>query len=794
MIKNYIKIAFRNFLKERQYSFINIFGLAIAFTTCFFIYSWIKHEMSYDKFHKDAGLIYRINTKTIGQQEQGLATTYPVVKTLILDQIPEITNTVRIYNTGLFGSVVKVTYGNKIFTNDRFYYGDSTFFDIFSYKILYGDSKNPLSRPNSVVITKSTAEKYFGQEDPIGKLLIIGEGREFEVTVVVEDVPENSHFKFDILASMQSHPWISRVTQFGSGVVYGTYVKLQPGSTPNVVKEKIDDILFNQIFAGQEKPSQELVLQPLTDIHLKSHYEFEMEANGNIKYIYIFSLIVFLLLIIAAINYVNLATARSMRRAREIGVRKVMGAFRGQLIKQYLAESIILCFIAAILAIAFIELLKQPFQEITGKYGIINIYAFENLGLLIFISLGVGLFAGVFPALILSSFQPVKVLRGKFGNYSGRFSLRKALVVFQFAVSMVLILSTLVIYRQLNFMQDKKLGYNKDHVVVLNLTSTSFDYKLLKNELLNTSAIVNASAASQLPTNIQTGEGINIFNDEDRIEASTISIDRDFFKTMDLEMLEGNQAVENLKEDQYLNKYVINESVLNSIGFNSSEIVGREIKVRHGNMQFGPIIGVVKDFHFQSLHHPISNLIFEFDESLFQYLLIRVQPQHIEKTLESIKNTWHNVAGDIPFDYQFLDQEYNKLYLAELKMSRLFIAFGIMATLIASLGLFGLTALSVEKRVKEIGIRKVFGASIQQIIRLLSKDFSILILIAFVTAIPIALYLMDQWLENFAYKTTISFELIGLTGIMALLIAVLTVGYYSFKAARSNPVETLKYE
>ncbi|MGK7394527.1 MAG: ABC transporter permease [Candidatus Cyclobacteriaceae bacterium M3_2C_046] len=796
MIKNYFKTALRNFQKEKLYTAINILGLSLGFTICFLIYFWIVHEVSYDKFHQDAEHIYRINTKVIGNDEEGLATTYPVVKTMILDQIPEITASVRLFNQGLLGSTVKVAYQDKVFTNNDLFYADPSFFKVFSFTLLQGNRSTALNRPNSIVITQSTARKYFGNENPIGKILKVGQDMDYEVTGVMENIPTNSHFSFDLLATMHSHPWIDKVTSYGSGVVFATYVKINSRTSPSLVKQKIDDILYDELPGSEEyRKSQNLVLQPLTDIHLKSDYKFELAANGDLKYVYLFTGIVMLVLVIAGINYINLTTARAIRRAREVGVRKVLGALKKQLIFQFLIESVLISTLAAALSLLLIELAKQPFYQITGKSNLVEVFNDHNYLIILMVAAGIGLVAGAFPALMLSGYQPIKVLKGKPDQSNGKFSFRKGLVVFQFAISMVLLVATLVVYLQLNYMQQAKLGYDKEHVIVLHIGYDNLQEKqeLLKTVLLESPSLINASAVSQLPANIITMEGVN-YTEEKRLECYTISVDRDFFKTMNINLVAGQDNLDHLIPEQYQNKYVVNESFLKSLNMNEKDIMGQEILVRHGNMEWGPVIGVAQDFHFQSLHHPINHLVFEFDQALYEYMLIKVNADHLKESLAHIETSWGKVAGNLPFDYQFLDQEYNRLYHNEQRVSNLFIAFALVAIVIASLGLFGLSSFAVQRRTKEIGIRKVFGASVMQVIRLLSHDFILLIILAFLIAAPMGYLLMNKWLENFAYKIHLDLTVLLISGFFAFMIAVVTVGYHAYKTAHSNPALTLRDE
>jgi len=606
----------------------------------------------------------------------------------------------------------------------------------------------------------------------------------------------NAHFKFDILVPMDNHPWINQVSQYGSGIVFATYVKLNKNANVNAVEENINQILYHQVEGPKEfLQSQRLSLQPVEDIHLYSKLERELEANGDIRYIYLFSGIVLLVIVIAGINYINLSTAQSFRRAREVGVRKVMGALKPQLIFQFLMEAVVVALLAFVLAIFIIEVLKQPFYQITGKQGLI-----ENLEIHHFISglaivLMIGVLAGLFPAIVLSSYLPVKVLKTKFSQKSAGINWRKGLVVVQFAISIILILATLVVGSQLHFMQNKKLGYDKEQVVVLHIGYQDIKDKLktLKSGLIQDANIVNASAVSQLPTNIFTGEGVNL-SEENRYETYYVSVDKDFFNTMNVPILQGENEIMNITEKQFLNQYVINKSTLKTLGMEKKDAIGQPVLVRHGNMKYGSIIGVVEDFHFQSLHNSVSNLIFEFEPDAYEYLLVKIAPGREKSSIAHMKEVWQEVAGNIPFDYQFLDGEYNKLYHNESRISKLFIAFAIIATLIACLGLFGLSSFTLQRRMKELGVRKVFGADELAILRLMTRDFSIAVFIAFLIAAPIGYYFVQQWLSNFAYKINLSFLIFAASGFFAFAVSLITIGYHAIKAARTNPADILRYE
>jgi len=795
MIRNYLKVALRNLYKKKLYTIINAFGLALGLSISFIIYSWVTNELSYDQFHKDYKNIYRLIEAD--ESGSGYASISPAAKTALLEKIPEVEYSIRIFKSGFLGGKTKVAYGNKVFTNDNIYYTDPEFFQIFSFQILEGNPESILDKPNAVVITEKTAKKYFGDEDPLGKTLILSDRKQLEVTGILKNLSKQSHFHFDLLVSMGSHPWgdISKI-DMGSAYVFHTYLKVYPDASLPVILNKFNKLIYEVV---SEDYASDLInvfkLQPLADIHLKSDLRMELEANNDMKYIYLFSTIALLVIFIAGINYINLATAYSFDRAKEVGVRKVLGALKKQLMFQYLSESLIISFIALILAIFLIELL-QPLLTSLSDIGDIRIYQNVSLFLvLIVLTVLIGLIAGFFPSLILSSLHPIQSLKSNFNKTDRRGGMRKVLVIFQFSISILLILSTVIIYQQLQFLQKKKLGYTKDHVLILHIGYPDLKNKhdVLKNAILSDERIINATAVSQLPANIITGEYIDT-PDGEKYGVFFISIDNDFFNTLDVPVIIGEDRIGSLTPEQYQNKFVLNQTALKEIGWKNEEAIDKKIVIRHGNMQPGPIIGIVEDFNFQSLHHSLGPLVFEFVPESYEYLLVKVKADNIPLTIDYIQSQWHNIAGDIPFDYSFLDSEYDSLYKAEMQTGKLFIVFAIIATLIAMLGLFGLSSYAAFKRTKEMGIRKVFGASGLSIIKLLSKDFTLLVVLAFVITTPIAYYFMKKWLQAFAYRTEIHPLYIILPGCFVLVLALITVGYHSMKAAGTNPVKTLRYE
>ncbi len=798
MFRNYLLTSLRILTKEKLYTIINTIGLAIGLATCFLIYSWVHFETSYDSYFRDSDRIFRVVTNSDISSEQGIASTYPMVWTRILSQFPEIEASARLYDRGFLGAKTQIRYNDKVFTDNTFYYGDSTIFKIFPFKIIAGNKGSTLQKPNAVILTQETAQKIFGSDDPIGKTIVMGSDKEFEITGVIENIPPNTHFRFDMLASMQGHPWIKNAEEnVWSGVVFHTYVKLKEGASAAGVDRKIADLLNNfpndPERIGQE---QDLRLQPLHDIHLKSDLQFELAANGNIMYIYLFITIAALILIVAVINYTNLAMARHTRRFKEVAVRKVLGASRRQLIMQFMTESLVITSIAFALGVVIVEFARPVLASLTGQdYLPAGIFEPEILLPATGIAIGIGVLTGLSPAVVLSAFNPTKLFKANVSAASRKITIRKALIVTQFTVSIALTICTAITYKQVKYMQEAKLGYDLEQTLVLNI---GFDgvrqkYAVLKSELLTNHSILGATATSQLPTDIQTGENVDI-TESQALEVSCMSVDQDFFKVMGMEVRKGEELISSVELSDTNNHFVVNESALKSIGWNESDALNRQISIRHGNQRPGPVVGVVSDFHFQALHHAITPLVLEFNPEQYQYLLVKIKSNQISETLAFISNKWDDVARGIPFEYMFLDQQYDNLYKSEKRSGALFIAFSIIAVFISLLGLFGLSSFAVERRTKEIGVRKILGANVSDILIVISKDFLFLLIVAFALALPLGYYFMDTWLSNFAFQTTIGPWLFLLAGSVNIALGLLTLTYHGLRISETNPVETLRCE
>lgn len=802
MFGNTIKITFRNIQKHKGYYFINVTGLSIGIVCFILIALFIQDELSYDRYHEKAGRIFKAGVRALWADNEfyGAVSPAPFSEALITE-FPEVEASTRLRR---FGFPV-IRYRDKVFSEERWYWADGTFFNVFTVPFLQGDPKTALTKPNSVVITESMAGKYFGVENPLGKSLSADNHRDYQVTGVIEDVPHNSHVHYDFLASFitiedgSDQNWISNN--------FPTYFVLKEGIDHKDFETKLQLIVEKYVAPQLETVfgatldemeasggSIEYFITPLTDIHLHSHLRFEHEPNSDIAYVYIFTVVAFAILLIACVNFVNLATARSASRAKEVAVRKTVGSKRGQLIKQFLDETVVLGFIATLVALPVIQFMLPFFNNLTGKnLAVAYLQNMYTIPVLIGVALLVGLLAGIYPAFFLASFDPVAVLKGEVVGRSRRSWMRNALVVFQFTVSVVLIIGTLVVYRQLNYIQNKNLGFNKDQVVVIKKADDiGQKIRAYKQELLRLPGVLSASNSSNL---IGDFFGDDLYRQIDQPKEKNQLIwrmwtDKDYSKTYELEFIEGRFFSEESQEGR--REVVLNESGAKILGY--EEAVGQRIIDTEGR-DFA-IIGVVKDFHFESLHKELNPLIIHpySPRSNGRYLSVRIRAENIKETLAAMKKSWEKYALNQAFEYEFFDDHFAQLYRSEEKTGKIFFSFSFLAVFIASLGLFGLTAFITQQRTKEIGIRKVLGASVPGIIFLFGRQFTKWVLVANIIAWPLAYFAMNKWLENFAYRTSIGVGTFVLSALLALLIALFTVSVQSVRAAVSDPVNSLRYE
>jgi putative ABC transport system permease protein len=690
-----------------------------------------------------------------------------------------------------------VAHEDRVLTNLRFYYGDSTVMGLFGFTVLAGDREHALARPNTVVLTESTAVKLFGDADPIGSVLRIDSGRDMEVTAVIEDLPAHAHFHFDLIASMVSHPWIKGAEEsLWSGVVFHTYLKLRKGHDPRELEAKIrvalDNFPDDPNHHGREV---NLRLQPLRSIHLSSNMKFELEPNGNALYVYLFITIAFLVLAVAMMNYINLATARYTRRFKEVGVRKVLGAARGQLVSQFLVESSLVIFIAFVGAMVVAETVRPMLRALSGNQLFES--SFLQVNLLVMaaaIAFLIGLITALLPAVTLSGFRPVFLFRPSSGELRGP-GLRKALLVTQFVISLVLTFCTAITWRQLDFLQEAALGYSKDHVIVLDVTlpGVKENVRTIKEAYVLLPGVMGATASSQLPTDIQTGENIDA-SPSRSLGVYCLSADADFFLVMGISLAQSDDRLATLQPNDSINRFVLNRQAAEALGWTPDKAVGQRISIRHGNQIPGPVLAVAEDFHFQSLHNPVGPLVIEFNPQSYQYLLVRVQPDHLSETLEEMGKVWSRLAGGAPFDYQFLDEQYEHLYWSEQRSGKLFVAFAGVAMFVSLLGLFGLASFTLERRTKEIGVRKILGADDWRVAALVSKDFFILLVVAFGLALPLGYVFEEEWLSQFAYRADMGIGLFLACGLLNFVLAAAALLHHTIKISRTNPVDSLRWE
>lgn len=794
MIKNYITIAFRNMLKHKSYSFINVSGLAIGVACCIIIFLFVQTELSYDRFHPNAERIYRIVTSTSDDGQptnaNGIFGTGPNLK----EYFSEIEDYTRIKASGQRTKTF-VGFEENRFYEHGFFYADSNFFSFFNFPIFKGDPNTALTRPNTMVLTRSMASKYFGEEDPLGKVIQAdpykdGNLLDFEVTGVMQDVPPNSHIKFNFLASYNTQ----RENLSSMGGLEGNYTYVRVPNQAAADKINSQTLEFLQA-VWTDNPWYTISLQPLLDIHLKSALKSEPEINGDISYVYAFTIIAVFILVIACINFMNLSTARSTKRAKEVGLRKVVGAHRNQMINQFLSESMIFAIISGVLAILLVQVALPFFNEITGKQVIFNLFSNPVLYIgLPVVVISVGFLAGIYPALFLSGFQPIKVLKGNYISSSSGTLLRKGLVVFQFAISIALIAATAITLKQLDFIRGQNLGYASDQILSIPLNNEMrANFQGFKNEILKQSGVVNATTSSLVPTQGSSHSGFAVEGTENGLGLARYLVDRDFFDTYDIKIIAGRGLERDITQDTANGDFVITELAVQEAEWKTAEeAIGRRVNWRGYE---GKITGVVNDLHIYSLRRDLYSMAFYIMPIQYHnYVSIRIQPGNVAGTLAAINSTWSEFSPGYPMDYFFLDDSFQNMHESETKLFKVFIVFSLLAIFVASLGLFGLATYSIEQRVKEIGVRKVLGATATSIVTLLSKDFLKLVIVANLLAWPTAYFIMSKWLEGFAYKTEIGWISFAMATLIAIGIALATISGQSLKAAFMNPAKSLRSE
>lgn len=793
MIKNYFKIAFRVFKKEKSYSLINISGLALGFVCCLMISLFIKDELSYDNFHQDGDRIYRVAAAYMRQSvwEPYSTNSWPTAEKLRTN-FEEIEQLVRIA-----GMSEIVTYGGKRFDEERIAVADENFFEVFSFPLIYGNPNEALKGSNKVVVSESTAKKYFGQINAMGKVLTIRDGTlQLQVSGIMEDMPPNSHFHFDFLISGQTARQIVPETMFtnvGWDSQY-VYIKMAKGSKPSRIESMFPNFIDDHL-SPLTSENFKLFLQPLLDIHLRSNNGTEIESNGNINHIYIFSIVAIFILVIASVNYTNLTIARSLRRAKEVGMRKVLGANKMNLIGQFLSESFIITFMAVLIAFFLTLLLLPVFNQFAGKEiassSLIDPTMLMTIGILLVI---IATLSGAYPSFVLSAFKPLNALKGSKTKEGFGPALRKGLVVLQFVISIGLIASTSIVFNQLDFLKNKELGINKELLVAVPLmTMDRSQLGAFSDDLLANSSIIRAGVSNmRMPGWIRNStpykaQGVPV-DEEARKSMKIIRIEYNFFRTVEAEIAKGRDFSKEFPSD-IESSIILNEAAVVQLGW--KDPIGKWVEL--DNQRF-TVVGIVKDFHFESLHRKIPPTIFILSLTDLNWTYIKVDAQNLPLTLKFIKSVYLKFVTNGEFSYSFVNEDVARQYQAEEKFTEVLTIFTILAIILACLGTFGLVSFSAERKSKEIGIRKVLGASIGNVTFQLIKEFVILLLVASFIAWPLTYYFMNDWIKDFTYRTNIKLEVFAMATILALLITMGTTGFRALGAALANPVDSLREE
>jgi putative ABC transport system permease protein len=818
MFKNYLKIAWRNVMKSKLFSFINIIGLSVGLTCCMLISLYIINETSYDVYQKNADNIYQLGTEFIGLGNfKKLPNTPAAMGETMKNVFPEIEQTTRL--AGLFSEDKTLLQYNepngasKSFYETKGFLADSTFFRMFTYNFVEGNAAAALSNPNTVVLSDDIAKKFFGNQPALGKVIHISSStngdHDFIVTGVFKPINKPSHIDARFFMSMMGGSiadYIKRQAgDLATNNLFYTYLRLKPGADAKKLEAKFP--AFIDKYAGKDLKAvgfnKKQFLVPLKKIHLNEDLKNNITPGGSVTYLYILGSIALFTLLIACINFMNLATAQSSKRSSEVGIRKVLGAEKKLLVTQFLGESVLMSLLAFLFAVLFTELLLPAFNNVSGKH--LTLSFSNNLVLILaFIALSVitGLIAGSYPAFYLSSFNPVKVLKGKFSNSFSAVALRKGLVIFQFIISVVLIVASVVIANQMKYLRSADLGFDKDREIVVPLRSGTAKhlYTSFKNELLKQSKVINVGASLYYPGIANVADNIYYTDGGSMQEGKDVKmdyIDTRYLQTLNIKPVAGRLFSDDYYPQDTTGSIVLNETAVKTLGFaNAPKAINQKLHASFNGVIYNfNIIGVVKDFHFEDLHVPIGPYGFMLNlPPQYNYAIVHVKPGDINASLQMIQNVWHNLNPSEPFDYSFLDKDFQKNYDAENKLSAIVGDFTIIAILISCLGLFGLATFSAEQRIKEIGVRKVLGASVTSIVTLLSKDFIKLVAIAVIIASPIAWLVMHKWLQSFAYRINISWIVFLITTVVALLIALITISFQAIRAAIANPVKSLRTE
>ncbi len=790
MIKSYLLVALRSIRRNRLHASINIIGLAIGMACSILIALFLQFELSYDKQNKNSGRIYRM---AINLEANNWAISAFPIGSLLKDNFPEIEAFTRIKP----GEIYVQNTDSDIKNKERVFFADATVFDVLDIKLLKGDPAKALAEVNSMVITPERAKVYFGDQDPIGKTLtLLNDKTVYTITGVFEPLPSNSHVHMQIMVSSDNfEPMRPKSTNGWNYLTsHYTYLVLPEGIDHLAFEKKISAFMDKYQELTPDQRRNDLRLQPLSSIHLYSSRGLEIEANGNMNTVYIMSAVAFFILIIACINFMNLTTAQSLNRAREVGIRKVVGSKRAQLIFQFLSESVLISFFALLLSVVILILTIPKFNEISNKEIVLNPLQNGYAGLLLIaITFFVGVLAGTYPAFFLSNFNPTAVLKGKFiANLKGQI-LRKGLVVFQFAVAFIIMVGTYVIYSQLNYMLGKDLGFDREQVVIVRMPKDSVGYHPLKNEMERLAGVQSVTGFNEIPGNMVQTTGFWYEGSEENksVNMYQFSGDEDLLTTLGMKMKTGNYFHPDTK--QYFKEFVINETAVKHFGWKLDEAVGKLIDFGERGQNPGKVIGVVEDFHFKHLHDKIDPLVMflrpDYEQS---YMALKVKSDNLAEMVSSIQQTWKAILPQYEFEYQFLDESFGKLFDQEKRLAQLFGIFSTLAIFISCLGLFGLASFTMEQSKKSVAVRKVLGASVPSILYMMSRDFLKLVIMGMVLAAPIAWYVMDKWLSGFAYNAGFAWIVFLYAAVVGIAVALMTVSYHSLRAATTNPVNSLK--
>ncbi len=799
MLKNYLLASVRSLQKHFSYSIINITGIGLGLATFVLLYLWISHELTFDRFHENAGRIYRGSLEySFGGQVAKTSVSPTALLPTMKKNFAEVENGVRVYNPSTRNPYI-VKRGDKVFQEKRFFFADSTFFQIFSFKLLQGNPAKALTDPNTVILTETSARKYFNTEDVIGKTLTINSNTEYKITGLIEDCPSNSMIQFDFIASFSSRDESKKQIWWSAN--FQTFVLLHPNTDIKQLQAKVNAIVKKELASELSGQGDYVVYNfaPLTDIYLKSDVD-EPEVVGSIQYVYIFSAIALLVLIIACINYVNLATAKAADRAKEVGIRKVAGAIRSQLFFQFISESLIVTLAGIFLAFFIASVALPFFNSLTGKnFFLTDLFNLNFLLLSSAVWLCIAFLAGAYPAIAITSFKPVSVLKGNFKNSGKGLWLRQALVVFQFSISIILMIGTVVILKQVDYIQNKKLGYDKDNIIVVPLDRKSRTvYDQLKAEFERSGVVASMGRANEAPTKINGGYSINLPGSSSRgIILKAMAIDKDFISTLNMKLVAGRNFTEAdfkraLKDT--VNSIIVNQSTIKELGLSLENAVDAKTNFQ-GHEAI--IAGVVEDFHFSSLHEKIGPLLLftATEDWELPNTFVRLNPGNVASSLNRLKSIGSSILSHRPFEYEFLDQKYASMYDKEQRMGKVTIVFASLAIAIACLGLFGLVAFAASQRTKEIGIRKVLGATSMGIVGLITQNYMKLVLTSIVIGIPAAWWIMENlWLHSFAYRVSVGITPLLLASVACIAIAFTTASYQAIKAAWVNPSKSLRAE